>query len=65
MIVLIDPGRDGKDVGIENDVFRRKPNHIDQQPVGTLANQLAPLKAVGLTLFVERHHHSRGTIAPA
>ena len=30
VIVLLDPGRDGKYVGIKNDVFRRETNFFDQ-----------------------------------
>ena len=65
MIVLVDPGRDGKHVRIKDDVFGREADHVDQEPVSALADQLAPLEAIGLALLVKRHHHRSGAVAAA
>ena len=36
VVVLLHAGGDGEDVGIENDVFGRKPDFVDQHAVGAL-----------------------------
>jgi hypothetical protein len=61
--VLLNAGGNGKDVGVKNDVFRRKTHLVDQDAVGTLANlDLARIR-VGLAFFVKRHDHRSGTVA--
>jgi hypothetical protein len=34
VVVLLDPGRHGEDVGVEDDVFRREADLVDQDVVG-------------------------------
>ena len=55
VIVFIDPGRDGEHVGVEDDVFRRKADFINEQAVGPFADDLAAFQRVGLALFVKCH----------
>ncbi len=63
--VLLDAGRDGEDVGVEDDVLGREADLVDQDPVGPLADRLAALEVVGLAVLVERHHHDRGAVLAA
>ena len=63
VVVLLDAGGDGKDVGIEDDVFRRKAHFVDQHAVRPLADLDLAFESVGLALFIEGHHHGRRTIA--
>ena len=62
--MLVDPGGDGEDVGVENDVLRVGAVG-DQQLVGALADRDFALCRVGLADFVERHDHDRGAISAA
>ena len=64
IVVLLDPGRDREDVGIENDVVRREAGALSQQPVGARADLGFALQCVGLATFVESHHDDRGAITP-
>ncbi|OIQ65159.1 hypothetical protein GALL_532860 [mine drainage metagenome] len=63
VVVLLNAGGNGKDVGVKNDVFGRKTDLIDQDAVSPLANLDLALVGVGLALLVKRHHHSGSTIA--
>ena len=65
VIVLFDPGADGEDVRVENDIFGGEANFIDQQAVGALTNFGFSRKGVCLALFIERHHHNGSTKATA
>ena len=65
IVMLLDPGRDGEDIGIENDVFRRKAQLIDKDVIGALAYLDLALFRVGLALLVERHHHHGRAIGEA
>ena len=62
VVVLLHARSNGEDIGIENDVFRRKLDLIDQDPVGALAKADLVFIICGLTLFVEGHHHRRGAV---
>ncbi len=62
-VMLLDAGRDREDVRIEDDVFRREADLVDQDVVGALADRGLALEGVGLALLVERHHHHRGAVA--
>ena len=63
-VVLLDTGPHGEDVGIENDVFGRKPDFFGQDSVSAGTNLLAPLGAVCLARLVKGHHHCRRAILP-
>ena len=54
--MLLEAGRDGKDVRIEDDVGRIEPGVVDEQRVRALADLDLALDRVRLSLFVERHH---------
>ncbi len=62
-VMLLDAGRDGEDVGVEDDVLGRKADLIDQDVVGALADRGLALEGVGLALLVEGHHHDGGAVA--
>ena len=55
VVVLLDAGGDGEDVGIEDDVLGRESRSTGQQFVG--AAQISTLRSigVGLALLVEGH----------
>ncbi len=57
--VLLDPGRDGQDVRVEDDVVRRE-SRLGRQQVERAAEDLhLPLDALGLPALVERHDDDR------
>ncbi len=61
--VLPDPGGDGEAVGIEDNVLRREPNLVDEDPIGPPGDVDLPLIGVGLALLVEGHHDDDGAVA--
>ena len=63
VVVLLDAGGDGEDVGIEDDVLGREPDLVHQDVVGLGADLDLALLGVGLALLVERHDHDGGTVA--
>ena len=63
VVVLLDAGGDGEDVGVEDDVLGREVEFIDQDAVGPLADRDLALVGVGLALLVEGHHHRGGAVA--
>ena len=65
VVVLLDAGGNGEDVGVEDDVFRREAHLIHQHAVGALADLGLALEGVGLAHFVEGHHHHGRAIALA
>jgi hypothetical protein len=64
VVVLLDAGGDGEDVGVEDDVLGREVHLVDQDAVGALADLDLALEGVGLALLVEGHHHGGGAVAP-
>ena len=62
-VVLLDAGRDRKDVGIEDDVLGRETDLLGQELVGALADRDLAIGRVGLALLVERHDDDGGTVA--
>src|SRR5690606_34182816 len=65
VVVLVDACGDSKDVGVEDDVFGREADFVDQQVVCTTANFNAALQVIGLALLVEGHDDCRRTIFAA
>ena len=63
IVVFLNAGRDGKDVGVKNDVLGRKPHLIDQNPVGACAYVDLALVGVGLPLLIKGHYHRCRTVA--
>ena len=55
VVVLLHAGGDGEDVGIEDDVFGRKADFVDEDAVGALADADLVFVGRGLALFVEGH----------
>ena len=62
-IMLFQPGGHRKDVGVENDVFRREVQLFGQQPVGPVADLDLAFLGVRLPDLIERHHHHGGAKA--
>ena len=63
VVVLLDAGGDGQDVGIEDDVVRVEADFIDEDAVGALADADFLLITRGLAVFIEGHHHHRRAVA--
>ena len=63
--VLLDAGRNGEAVGIEDDVLGREPDILGEDVVRPLADLLAAFEVVGLAVLVEGHHDDRGTVLAA
>ena len=61
-VVLFDAGRDGEDIGIEDDVFRRKSDLLCQNVVRPLANLELPRLRVRLAVLVEGHDDDRRAV---
>ena len=61
-VVLLHPGRDGENVGVEDDVLGRKADLLDKDVVGALGDGAFALQCVGLARFVEGHDHDRGAV---
>ena len=51
IVVFFDAGGDGEDVGIEDDVFRRKADLVHQHVIGAAADFDLALRRVGLALL--------------
>src|SRR5690606_37793185 len=65
VVVFLDSGRHGEDVRVEDDVFRREADFVDQNVVGALADFLLASGRVGLAGFIKGHDHHGGTVALA
>ena len=61
-VVLLDPGRDGEHVRVEDEVLGREAGLVDEQVVGAAADRDLALDVVGLALLVERHHDDAGAV---
>jgi len=61
--VLVDSGRDGEDVDVEDDLFGSEPDPLGQQREGARGDGGAALQGVGLALLVERHDDHAGAQA--
>ena len=62
-VVLLDPGRDGEDVRVEDDVLGREADLVDEQPVRALADRDLALDRLRLALLVEGHDDDAGAVA--
>ena len=62
--MLVDPGGDGEDIGVEHDVVGVRAVG-DEELIRALANRDLALGSIGLADFVERHHHDGRTISTA
>ncbi len=63
VVVFLNAGGNGKDVGVKNDVFGRKTDLVDQNAVRPLADLDLALVGISLAFLVKRHHHGGGAIA--
>ena len=62
--MLLQTGRDGENVRIEDDVVRRKSGPLCQKFVSARADLDLALQIVGLTPLIERHHDDGRSVAP-
>ena len=62
VVVLLDAGSDGEDIGVEDDVFGREADFLDKDVVGAFADAAFVLVGGCLTLFVEGHDDGCGTV---
>ena len=62
VVVLLHAGGDGEDVGIEDDVFGREADFVDEDAVGALADADLVFVGCGLALFVEGHDDDGGAV---
>ena len=65
VVVFLDACSDGEDIGVKDDVFRRKADLVDQNTIGALADLELAIRRVRLTGFVKSHHHDGGAIGQA
>lgn len=65
VVVFFDTGGHGKDVRVEDDVFRREADFVDQNVVGAFADFFLARFGVGLAGFVEGHHDDCRAVALA
>ena len=63
VVVLLDPGGHGQDVGIEDDVLGREADLLGEDLVGARADRDLAVHARRLSLLVEGHHHHRRAVA--
>src|SRR6201999_2786842 len=63
VVVLLHPGGDREDVGIEDDVFGRESDAVDQDSISTFTDTDLVFERGGLALFVEGHHDNRGAVS--
>ena len=63
--MLLDPGCHSKHVWIENNVFRREPDFVDENVIGSTADGVFTGQAVCLAIFIKGHNDDRGTMLHA
>ena len=61
-IVLFNTGGYGKAIGVKDNIFSREANIIYQHVVTALADLLAALQVIGLTVFIKGHHHNGSAV---
>src|ERR671932_1738111 len=62
VVVLLDAGGDGEDVGVEDDVLWWEANPLGKDTVGASTDLDLPLLCIRLAFLVESHHDHGGTI---
>ena len=62
-VVLFHAGCNGQHVRIKNNVFRKEPDFIDQQAIGTVGNGNTAFVGSGLPFLVETHDNNGCTKA--
>ena len=60
--MLFNAGRNCKDIGVKNDIFRRKAHLLSQYVVGSFAYRDFACDGIGLPLLIERHHYNGGSV---
>ena len=63
IVVLFHARRDGEDVRIKDDVFRREVHFIDKDAVGALADADLLIVCRSLAVFIKSHHDRGRAIA--
>jgi len=62
VVMLFDSGGDGEDVGVEDDVFGREADFVDEDVVGAFADAAFVIVGGGLALFIEGHDDGGGPV---
>ncbi|MNE60957.1 hypothetical protein D3C80_1561380 [compost metagenome] len=63
VVVLFDTSRDGENIRVENNVFRREADLFGQNRVGAAANLNFALARIRLTDFIKGHDHDCRAVA--
>ena len=63
VVVLVDAGGDGKDIRVEDNIFRRKADLLGEDLVGAAADLDFARARIRLARFVEGHDHHRRAVA--
>jgi len=63
VVTLFDTCRNGENIGVENDIFWREPNLIDQNVISSGANFNFARLRISLALFIKRHNDYRRSIS--
>ena len=64
VVVLLNTGSNGKDVGVKNDVGRVEAD-AGQHIIGAFADFSLAFEGIGLAVFVKGHHHHRSAVTHA
>ena len=60
--MFLDPGGNGKDIGVKDNVLRRETNFLREDVIRASANGDFAFKRVCLTFLIERHYDNRRAI---
>ncbi|CQR07739.1 Uncharacterised protein [Yersinia enterocolitica] len=64
VVMFFNPGSDGENIRVKNNIFRWEANGFSQNFIGAAANLYLARTSISLPLLIKRHHHHRRTIAP-
>ena len=64
LVMFLNARTHGENIGVENDVLRRKPHLLREQAIGAPADAEFARHAVRLPFLVKGHHNHRRAIAP-
>ena len=62
VVVFFNPGADGENIRVENDVFRREAYVVHQNVISSATNFNFAIFGIGLAHFVKRHNHHSCTV---
>ena len=62
--VILDPGGDSEDIGIEDDVLGWKACFVGQDVIASRTDLHFTVPGISLSLFIEGHDNDGGTVTP-